>query len=56
MSAREFRLKFDMPIKDIAKLFDVDEEIMLANESYLYMPDLDILSEILNMPELEYEI
>lgn len=56
MSAREFRIKTGMTVKEIANLFAIDEKIMLANEEYLYMPDLDILSQILNMPELEYVI
>ena len=56
MSSREFRIKFGWSIKDIAKLFNIDEETMLKNESYLYMPNLDILSQIVNMPELEYEV
>lgn len=56
MSAREFRLKTGWPVGEVAKLFGIDEKTMLANEAYIYMPDLTILSEILNMPELEYEV
>lgn len=56
MSAREFRLKTGWSIKEVANLFNIDEKTMLANEAYIFMPDVTILSEILDIPELEYEV
>lgn len=56
MSAREFRLRTGWSIKEIAQLFELDAKVLEANEDLIFLPDLSILSEILNMPELEYDI